>query len=149
MKLMTMLTMCTICGVAFLYFTAKLAEVVFPLKEQRFPTILPQSSKPNLRDPSQDDVVPEPKELSKAEEDEINRGKRLTHGIDMALGKFRDYNADAERVAKAYGSETMLQEVRRDIKMLSANDDDWQRGDGDDSNRPAPTFTTYNTLTNV
>jgi hypothetical protein len=53
----------------------------------------------------------------------------------------------AERVAKEYGSSTMFREIRRDIKILSGEHDDWNAAQDDVAEKPVR-FTTYNTLTN-
>jgi hypothetical protein len=52
-----------------------------------------------------------------------------------------------QRVAKEYGSSTMFREIRRDIKILSGEHDDWNAAQDDVAEKPVR-FTTYNTLTN-
>jgi hypothetical protein len=142
-KVVQVVAICLVCGAAFVFFVAQLAATVFPRSR---PTPTPaQSSRPNLRDADMDDV--EPEAVVDDVDTELDRGKLLSHGVDITLSKYADYNTVAERVAKDYGSSTMFGEIRRDIKILSRDHDDWNVARDDVADKQAR-FTTYNTLTN-
>lgn len=143
-RLTQLICVCLVCGAVFLFSVSQLAAIVFPATRQT--AQLKQSAKPNLWDGKYDDVEPEEVPESQEELDEVNRGKRLMHGVDLALNRYTTYNADVERVSAEYGSPAMLQESRRDIKMLSPEGDDWKPS-LDGTREQGPVFTTYNTLT--
>jgi hypothetical protein len=75
---------------------------------------------------------------------ELDRGKLLQHGVDITLSKYSGYNTSLQRVAKEYGSSTMFREIRRDIKILSGEHDDWNAAQDDVAEKPVR-FTTQHT----
>lgn len=93
-KVVQMVGVCLVCGAAFLFCVSQLATVVFPRGHTVTP--LSQSSKPNLQDAVYDDVVPD-ESASDVDLGELNRGKRLRMGVDIAMDKYGVYNAAAKR----------------------------------------------------
>jgi hypothetical protein len=99
----------------------------------------------NQYDPNQDDVV-------KSDDDEydttLDVGNQLKHGLNKAMNTFHRYNNDVEDLAKEYNKPHMVAEVKRDMKIVDPDHDDWS-----EATRPGKRedvyFSTYNTLTNV
>lgn len=99
----------------------------------------------NQYDPAQDDVIGVEEEMDET----LEVGKQLKHGLNMTMNSFHRYNAEVENVAKQYNRPHMVAEVRRDMKIMDSDHDDWSQKRRPGKKQEDTYFSTYNTLANV
>jgi hypothetical protein len=99
----------------------------------------------NQYDPEQDDVVGVEEEL----DIDLEAGKQMKHGLNLTMNSFNRYNAEVDSIAKQYNRPHMVAEVRRDMKIMDSDHDDWSQKRRPGKHQEDTYFSTYNTLTNV
>jgi hypothetical protein len=77
----------------------------------------------NQYDPEQDDVVGVEEEL----DIDLEAGKQMKHGLNLTMNSFNRYNAEVDSIAKQYNRPHMVAEVRRDMKIMDSDHDDWSQ----------------------
>ena len=141
-KLIKVIIIAGFCLTVFAYAFVKLVQ---SLQVEKQGSARDMQHADNQYDSDQDNVVvPEDTEL----DSDLEVGKQLQHGLHMTMNRFHRYNDEVESIAKKYNRPHMVAEVKRDMKIMDSDHDDWsdklQPGKKEDTY-----FSTYNTLTNV
>jgi hypothetical protein len=73
----------------------------------------------------------------------------MKHGLNLTMNSFKPVQRRSGQHSQAVQPTHMVAEVRRDMKIMDSDHDDWSQKRRPGKHQEDTYFSTYNTLTNV